>query len=216
MSRAVLIAGGSITDYEFIKSFIAENDYIVCADSGIVHCNEMGLEADLWIGDFDSCDYEIYKCSAAAKNAEIITLPEEKDKTDTEYALNYIADTQKFDNILLVGAIGTRMDHTLTNIHLIEKMSDSRIFMEILNEKNRIRISNDSGIYFRKSEFKYISIIPLSSIVSGVTLSGNFKYPLNNATLFRYDSLSVSNELLTGGGTIHIADGSALIIESRD
>lgn len=216
MSRAVLIAGGSIDDYEFISSFISESDFIACADRGIVHCNNMGLKADLWIGDFDSCNFDEYKNSDAAKDAQIITLPEEKDKTDTEYVLNFIAETKKFDNILLVGGIGTRIDHTLMNIHLIEKMSEQQIFMEILNEKNRIRISNDSGIYFRKSEFKYISIIPISSVVNGVTLSGNFKYPLKDATLFRYDSLSVSNELLEGGGTVHIADGSALIIESRD
>lgn len=216
MSRAVLIAGGSIDDYEFISSFINESDFIVCADRGIVHCSNMGLKADLWVGDFDSCNFDEYKNSDAAKDAEIITLPEEKDKTDTEYALNLVADMKKFDNILLVGGIGTRIDHTLMNIHLIEKMSEQQIFMEILNEKNRIRISNDSGIYFRKSEFKYISIIPISSVVNGVTLSGDFKYPLKDATLFRYDSLSVSNELLDGGGTIHIADGSALIIESRD
>ena len=34
-----------------------------------------------------------------------------------------------------------------------------------------------------------------------------FDYPLNE---------TLSNELLEGGGTVHIADGSALIIESRD
>ena len=145
MNRAVVIAGGDITDYEFIAKFIKEDDYIVCADRGIIHCDKLNLKADLWIGDFDSCDYEECKSLVAAQEAKTISLPCEKDKTDTEYALSYIADTKEYQNILLLGGIGTRMDHTITNIHMLRKMADSEMSMEILNENNRIRLSSNSS-----------------------------------------------------------------------
>ena len=217
MRRAVVISGGDITDYEFIGKFIKEEDFIVCADRGIIHCENLRLKADLWVGDFDSCDYEEYKNSNAAKDAEIISLPCEKDKTDTEYALKYIDDTGNFKKILLIGGIGSRMDHTITNIHMLRKMADSEIAMEILNENNRIRLSSSSsGIFIDKGEFKYVSIVPLSDVISGVTCTDGFKYKLENAVMFRNESLGVSNELLTESGSIFVGEGSALIIESRD
>jgi len=217
VNRAVVISGGDVTDYEFIGKYIKEDDYIVCADRGIVHCDKLKLKADLWIGDFDSCDYEAYKDCDAAKEAKVISLPSEKDETDTEYALKYISEETECKNILLLGGIGTRMDHTITNIHMLRKMADSEMSMEILNEKNRIRLSSSSsGIFIEKSDFKYVSIIPLSDVISGVTCTDGFKYKLEDAVMFRNESLGVSNELIEKSGSIFVGDGSALIIESRD
>lgn len=216
MRRAVLISGGDINDYEFISGFIRDDDYIVCADRGIVHCDKMNLKANLWVGDFDSCDYEEYKNCPAAGHAEVIRIPTEKDKTDTEYALDCIEETKQFRNILLIGGIGSRMDHTLANIFMIEKMAECEVYLELLNEKNRIRLSRDSGVYLEKSVFKYVSILPVSEIVNGVTCTGGFKYKLDNAVMFRKNSLGISNEIVGESASVYVSEGCALIIESRD
>lgn len=217
MSRAVLIAGGEIFDYEFIRGFITEDDYIACADRGIVHCNNMKLSANLWVGDFDSCDYETYRNSDAASNAETVQLKPEKDQTDTEFALEYLIDTiGGFDSILLLGAIGSRMDHTLANIYLLESMAEEGIYMEILNENNRIRLVRDSGVYLEKSVFKYVSIIPVSEIIQGVDCSNGLKYKLSGAIMSRKSTLGVSNEIVGDNAAISVFSGCALIIESRD
>ena len=67
----------------------------------------------------------------------------------------------------------------------------------------------------RKSRYRYLSLLPLSDTVSGVTLTG-FRYPLTEAVLRRSDSLGVSNELVEEEGEIRLRSGMLFVIESRD
>ena len=57
MKRAVIFSNGEFRDYNYYKSIISDNDYVICADGGIVHCLATGITPDLWVGDFDSCDF---------------------------------------------------------------------------------------------------------------------------------------------------------------
>ena len=65
------------------------------------------------------------------------------------------------------------------------------------------------------SEFTYISLLPLTAAVKGITLDG-FQYPLIDATLEMGQSLGISNKLQADTGSITIGEGLLLIIESRD
>ena len=58
--KAIIISNGVFDNYSFFKSKVTDNDYIICADGAIKHCIGMGIVPDLWIGDFDSCNYEKY------------------------------------------------------------------------------------------------------------------------------------------------------------
>ena len=214
LRRTVIITGGSVNDYAVTKDYIKKDDFIICADRGIVHCINMNLSADAWVGDFDSCSFEKYSGSDAAKNSEIIRLVPEKDDTDTEFACMY-AQKNGFDEILLVGGCGTRADHTFSNVFLMEKMLDLSVRMTVVNEHNRIRLLRNSDLEITKSRFKYVSVIPISQSAEGVSNTG-FKYPLSGETLYRCSSLGVSNELLGKYGKITVAKGTVLVIESVD
>ena len=214
MSRAVVISGGSIADYNFTSKLVSSDDFIICADSGIVHCQKMNLKADLLVGDFDSCDFgEWLKCDAA-NGAEFERLVPEKDDTDTEYAL-FCAAKRGFDEILLLGGCGTRADHSLANICLLEQMHNLGVHMQIVNEKNRIRILKNGQMRLEKDYYKYVSVIPLDRTAEGVTCTG-FKYPLNNDTLNRFSSRGISNELVCQSGVFSVKNGTLLVIESID
>lgn len=80
--RAVIIGNGDIKDYQYIKSKINDDDFIICADGGYNHAEKMGIVSDVLIGDFDS-----------AKNFEKvkdrIEYPKRKDFTDGELAVSY-------------------------------------------------------------------------------------------------------------------------------
>lgn len=214
MKRAVVISGGSITDYNFTSKLVNDDDFIICADSGIVHCQKMNLKADLLVGDFDSCNFgEWLKCDAAM-GAEVERLVPEKDDTDTEHALGCAAK-RGFDEILLLGGCGTRADHTLANICLLEKMNNLGVHMQIVNEKNRISILKDGQMRLKKDYYKYVSVIPLDRTAEGVTCTG-FKYSLNNDTLNRFSSRGISNEIVCQSGVFSVKNGTLLVIESID
>ena len=57
--RAVIIGNGDIKDYQYIKSKINDNDFIICADGGYNHAEKMGIVPDVLIGDFDSAELNI-------------------------------------------------------------------------------------------------------------------------------------------------------------
>jgi thiamine pyrophosphokinase len=62
---------------------------------------------------------------------------------------------------------------------------------------------------------EYISLIPYTEKVTGITLTG-FQYPLKNETLTIGISRGISNMLLEEKGSIQIEDGILMIICARD
>ena len=213
MNRAVIISNGSIDDYSFYDGFFDSSDYIICADGGIRHCLNMNLTPDLWIGDFDSCNFEgVRKSAVQLKNVETITLSVCKDETDTHKACIVAAD-KGFKEIVMIGSAGTRLDHTLSNIHILEFMLKKGIDAKIINEKNTIRVFDE---YVKISNNrKYISLLPLDKEVT-VTKTVGLKYPLSNFDLSRAVSMGVSNEICADSAEIYIENGIMLLIESDD
>ena len=212
MKRAVIFGGGQIREYDRLAYIPESNDYIICADSGIMHCQNLGLKADVWVGDFDSCDFD--KCCKlnSAATAQIIKLNPIKDCSDVEYALDLATDLG-YRNLLLIGGMGTRFDHTLSNLYLEEKYFERGSQLTIINENNTIRFIKNESLTVTKNKFKYISILPLEDSV--VSCSG-FHYNLRKEILYRHSTRSISNELAHESGNITIHNGSAFIIESMD
>ncbi len=212
IKRAVIFSGGNGSMPSCMKSLIDKADYIICADSGIIHCHSLGLKADLWVGDFDSADYDKYKILPALNNAEIIRLNPIKDATDTEFALE-CAVGRGYNDISVIGAVGSRMDHSLANIFLMEKYSADNIRIRIINENNIIHFVSDSSIEVSRGDMKYISVLPLKQVK--VSNEG-FVYPLSEEMMYRSSSRGISNELVGERGCIKISGGAALVIESKD
>ena len=212
MKEAVVFGGGQIRDYTRLPYKPDLNNYIICADSGILHCENLGLKADVWVGDFDSCDFD--KCSQLKSviDAHVIKLNPVKDCSDVEYALDYAVE-QGYKSLILMGGVGTRLDHTLSNLHLAEKYFDLGITLTVINENNIIHFLKNNSFSIQKSSFKYVSILPLEDCV--VSCNGFF-YNLSEETLLRNSTRSISNELKEDSGIITIHNGSAFIIESVD
>ena len=81
--RAVILCGGEIAEYDRVRSRIAEDDMIICADSGYRHAKKMGLRPAVVLGDFDSYTRAEVECD------NILTYPAKKDYTDSEIAVRY-------------------------------------------------------------------------------------------------------------------------------
>ena len=207
--KCIIFSGADIFDYDFVASYIDSDDFIICADSGFRHAERLGLCADLLIGDFDSA-------SEIGQNQykEIITLPCEKDDTDT-YAAAKIAAENGADEVIIFGAIGSRMDHTLGNISTLEFLHQEGINACIINEKNEVGIISNGTVSVKKRENSFLSLIPLDEKVGFVSISG-VKYPLENATIERSKTLAISNEFYDDIAEISVQNGTMLYIISKD
>ncbi|MFG6383020.1 MAG: thiamine diphosphokinase [Lachnospiraceae bacterium] len=151
-----------------------------------------------------------------SKQPIILQFQPEKDETDTEIAIR-TAIKQGCKTIHILGATtGNRIDHLLGNIHLLGIAMEHGVECLMLDAYNRIRMIN-KGIVIKKEEQygKYVSLLPFTSKVTGLTLTG-FKYPLDCYTMECYHSLGVSNEITESQAMISFQDGVLLVIESRD
>ena len=229
--NAYIITGGDVL-LKNIKIDLEDGDLVIAADSGYETAKKLKLPVDVIVGDMDSIRIDL------PKNIETVKLPAEKDVTDTEAAVE-IAIERGAESICIVGGIGTRVDHTLASIGILEGIEglfsaplgkrrkffglakqarySRRIYATLTNGYNRVRfIRNDSVIIPRSPYFKYLSLICADEFVKGVQLDG-VKYPLKNATLSRRSQYyTVSNEISGNCAFVSVRSGGVYIIESFD
>ncbi|WP_432665162.1 thiamine diphosphokinase [Wukongibacter baidiensis] len=213
--RYIIVSNGSIIDYSFYNNVISSDDFIICADGGAKHLIKMNIVPNVIIGDLDSIDEE-HKKKFLEKKVEFQKFPTNKDATDTELALDF-ALSHNPSEIILIGTLGSRMDHSIANVTLLRKILDKNIKGKMINENNEIYIIDDkhNKLVLSGENNEYLSLIPLSNKVKGVTLEG-FKYPLFNAEISFGSSIGVSNEFAKKQGSISINEGLLLVIKARD
>jgi len=203
--RAVILSGGAMTDYAYLRQFIRPDDTIIAADSGYRHAEAMGLRPRILLGDFDSLDH-------LPAEVETLRIPRENDHTDTELAVAWARD-QGLRDFLFLGTIGTRMDHTLTNLLRLSDLLDRGERGEMIDEHNRIWIT-DSAIEIAGTPGNLLSLIPLT-FCTGVTTE-NLAYPLRDAPLYVGHGRGVSNVLLAETAKISLDTGKLLVMLCRD
>lgn len=211
----VLIVTGGQVDRLFLKNTIEKNNYskIIGVDKGAEYLYNIGIIPDLLIGDFDSSNKQCLEYYES-KNIKIIKYSSDKDMTDTELAINNSINNNE-NNITIVGGFGSRIDHTLANILILEKYINNAS-IKLIDKNNIVRLINGKNkIKIEKSNYDYISLISLSNKVEGLTTNG-LKYELNNKTLNRFTSLGVSNEIEKEYCNIEINKGTLAIIQSLD
>ena len=212
--KTLIITGGKINK-NFAKKYLKSNKYdiIIAVDKGLETIDYLKLQPQYVLGDFDSVNTKILE-KYKKQNIKIIKLNPEKDLTDTHSAID-LALKLKSTEITILGAIGTRLDHTMANIHILKQALDKNIKAKIVNEKNEIELINKEIIIKKDDNYKYVSIIPLTTNVTGITIEG-MKYIINDYTLSIGDSLGVSNEQIDIEAKISIKTGILVVIKSKD
>lgn len=210
--KALLVANGDIKDLKLLRYLINDSNFILCADGGLDHLMKIESIPDLVLGDLDSITntgLEYIK----ANNILIEKHPVMKDMTDTEIALDYLAN-KGYKDIIITGGIGSRMDHTMANILLLRSQWEKGIHVKIINENNSIYFVNNK-IKLKRRDNYYVSIIPLNDKGIEISLQG-FLYPLTNEKLEFSSTKGISNEIIDNYGIINIHKGQAIIIEACD
>lgn len=187
---------------------IKENDYVICADTGIDYALRCGVKPNIAIGDFDSFD----KSKLVNLDFEIVMIKEEKDETDTHYAVMHALE-HGYTEIIICGGIGGRLDHTLANISTLKYIYENGANGHITDGYTTIYfMPQESSInlpYHKNCE--YISLWAMKDS-ENVNIKG-LKYELDKATLKTDFSIGTSNEFLEGkDGLISIGKGEAVVI----
>ena len=196
-----------------MKNIYGQN--IIAGDRGLEALYQLKIIPNHVVGDFDSVSPEILEFYKKQPQIIFHTFNSEKDNTDTDIALK-LAIQLKSSKITILGALGKRMDHAIANIHILKDALEANIPCQIIDEHNRIYLINKEMTLEKDKVYgKYISLIPLTSTVEGLTLTG-FKYPLNHYTLPIGTSLGISNEIITDIAHIKMNKGILIVIESRD
>lgn len=221
-SIMAIVSGGNITD-DFLLSYLEKLQidhqvYTIAVDKGLEFFCKHQLKPDCMLGDYDSVNPEIYKKFKEMDEILSYTFPPEKDATDTELALDFaIEHGDENTEILIFGGTGTRLDHVLGNLNLLNKALEKKVPCKIIDAYNQICLLDHQRVYTIKKEEqfgKYVSFLPFTDEVC-ITLEG-FVYPLNKGILKRDNSLGISNELKEKEGRIKIDAGLCLCIASRD
>jgi thiamine pyrophosphokinase len=214
-NKILIITGGYI-DEEFLRSLVMKENYsfIIVADRGLLVADNLKLVPDYILGDFDSVPLELLS-KYKTKSIPIKSYPSIKNKTDTQIALE-MALSHSPSEIDIVGATGSRMDHTISNIDILMSALNQGVDARILDTNNRIYLKKKNFVIHKDEQHgDYISLLPFSYQVKGLKLHG-FKYPLNDITLTTGSSLGVSNELLDEECTVEFEEGILVVFETKD
>ncbi len=212
MSRAVIFVNGRIPDLELVRRLISPGDTLLTADGGTRLALALGLAPSVIIGDLDSLTDE-HRRELDAAGTEIRQYPRDKNETDFELALRYAVNA-RYREIIVVAALGDRLDQTLGNLGLL-----TAPFLVGLD----VRV--DDGVeraYFVRTQAQVegrpgdlVSLIPWGGEVIGVTTVG-LRWPLRGETLYPYQTRGISNELLGETASVSLKSGLLLVIHSRN
>ncbi|MBR6782058.1 MAG: thiamine diphosphokinase [Clostridia bacterium] len=206
--RAFIYTGGAVR-VEFITEHPKADDITIAADAGYHTARALGERIDLLLGDFDSIG-DIPR----EEGMEIRQVPAEKDFTDTQMAVE-IAVERGAEDIIIVGGLSGRLDHTLSTLSVLEDLYSMGVYGTVTDGQSRARYLNSSSTLIARSHYKYLSVIAADETVKGVDIEG-CKYPLKRATLYRRNQFAVSNEITGNVAFISVKKGGVYIIESKD
>ncbi len=210
MKRAVVFINGNLSDLSRAKNIVTKEDYLIAADGGVKHALKLGLTPHAVIGDFDSILPTQLK-KLARKKIALIKFPRKKDKTDFELAIDYCL-AKKFQEIIIFGILGDRVDHFIANIFLLAKIqSENRsIKIKIFEGNKEISVLNKEIVIDGKIGDE-VSIIPVSDKLENIHTDGLY-YRLIDDTLFFGSTRGISNVLNKTSAKITTSKGTALVV----
>lgn len=213
--RAIIFANGQIDDYASLHQLIRPDDYLIAADGGANHCLAIERLPHALIGDLDSVSPAMVDDFHRAQ-VYVERHPADKDQTDLELALDHaltIATRSPLDAILLVGALGGRLDQMLGNVLILGQREWPIPVLLVDGNTQAQLIPPGLPVTLHVAIGDTVSALPLSDRVTGITYTG-MRYPLQNHTLTLGSTRGMSNEVVALPATVQIGAGKLLIVTS--
>lgn len=210
-SKKVAIVGGGKLSKKSLPEII-KSDYIIGVDRGACWLIANSVIPDIAIGDFDSVSSK--ELEEIKKRIKMIKkYPSEKNATDMELAVEHALSLLPME-VAIYGAIGSRIDHTMGDIYLLERLLEKGIPAVIRDSNNEARVVSSRLVLKKEPRHRFVSVLPITETIE-VTLTG-FLYDVSRTLIRRGQTLGVSNEIRKKNALIEVHRGKALVIRSRD
>lgn len=211
MQRIIIFANGELPDLIKARALLRLGDTIICADGGTRHALTLGIKPDLIIGDLDSTDNgTVQKFKNDGSQIEIY--PRDKNETDLELAIHRAIEWNP-RQIIILAALGGRLDQTLANITLLIDPRLSNFHVRLDDGVEEVLLCRDQvDVHGRAGDL--VSLIPWQGAVSGIQTEG-LKWPLRRETLYPDKTRGISNEMVGDAATVSMESGLLLIVHRR-
>jgi thiamine pyrophosphokinase len=210
--HTVVFTGGRLKYGAPVRQALEAADSIIAADSGAAAALDMEITPSVVIGDFDSLNAGKRKI-LEARGVRLIGFPTEKDKTDTELAIDY-AVRHGADLVTVLGGMdGSRIDHVLSNILI---MTGCKVPVRFVNDSTTVwhakgpateRIEGVAG--------DTVSLLPLTPRADGITTHG-LKYGLHDGVLRMDRSRGISNVMTRKQASVTWSRGVLLFVHDAN
>jgi thiamine pyrophosphokinase len=208
MKRIIIFANGELPDLNKARRLLHADDYIICADGGTQHALALAVQPNLVLGDMDSLEKGQLE-SLQKSGVSIELYPRDKNETDLELAIRRAIELNP-TQIIIIAALGGRLDQTLANISLLSDLRLSTFDVRLDDGVEEIFICRDQvRVHGRSGDL--VSLIPWQGAVSEVE-TVNLKWALHKETLYPDKTRGISNEMIDNTASISIGSGLLLIV----
>ncbi|MCK9995777.1 MAG: thiamine diphosphokinase [Candidatus Krumholzibacteria bacterium] len=208
--RAVVLCNGPQPPVPLLDYWLKGADIFVCADAAGHPYDHLPREPDVVIGDFDSLAGRILSGRDGPKFLQVA----DQYTTDSEKALLYLIG-EGFEEVILMGSTGWRLDHTLYNVQLLERFADQLRILIAGHHADTVRLGAGSQVSWDISPGVLFSVIPMCGLVTGVTFEGAM-YPLLGETLEPGGPATISNRVTMSPLLISVGTGALLVAVDRE
>lgn len=209
--RILLLANGDLPDPDYARSLLRPDDTVWAANGGTRHAWTLGRRPDQVMGDVDSLPASL-KRWLEAENVEILPFSVDKEQTDLEIALR-AALALKPAEILILGATGFRLDHTLANLSLLALAQPAGIPVQIVAGREHLHALYDR-LAIDGVAGDTVSLLPWGGAAIGVSTEG-LRWPLQDETLPFGPARGISNRLVAPRAVITLRAGLLIVAHHR-
>lgn len=208
--HAIIFTNGTYEDLSFYQKYLKAHASatIIGVDGGANFIHLLNKTPDYIVGDLDSIDQAVlnqYKTAGVPIEQHAC----QKDETDTELAIQYCIQ-QNYTDVTLLGALGSRFDHSFGNLYLLNRLLKAGIPAKMVNTYNQIQLT-DHTLKLQEKPGTTLSIMAFTDEAKGVTLKG-FQYPVEAGTMNHYQpGYGISNVAVLPEQIIQVKEGTLLI-----
>lgn len=215
MTHALIFANGDANDGDKVRQVLAtaaaHDALIIAADGGARNAAIFGVRPQLVVGDMDSIAPEELE-QLAGLGAEILRSPVEKDETDLELALNVAAE-RGARWVRVIGAIGDRLDQTLSNVALLALPALSEVDARMVAGKQEAWLIGAGTHTIDGAAGDTVSLLPMTGAVRGVRTESLY-YPLRDEDLLFGLARGVSNVMQGERAQVSVREGILLVVHT--
>ena len=203
-STFTILLGGELTLTERLREAL-EGSRFIAADGGMRHAATLGIEPELWVGDFDSTPPGLIEAQSAVPRQPY---PAAKNETDGEIATAEALD-RGAERLVLAGALGgERSDHALQHVFHALSLADRGVEVLLTSGAEeavpllpgRRLLDLPAGSLFSVIGFSELEVLDIL----------NARYPLENFFLPFGSSRTISN-VAKGPVAFSLKRGKAMI-----